>query len=95
MIEGRIALAKSDGVAETFEDRQELAEAPDAGVVESLGGAAALSPQPLQGTGIGPVVSLSLAPAWILDFKQITAQRAAEVRPGLSAHDPRSASETA
>ena len=95
VIERRIALAQGDGVAEAVQNRQQLAEAPDAGVVQRLRGAAPLAPQPLERARVGPVVALALAPAGILHFKQVAADGAAEVRLGFRARDPRPASKTA
>ena len=85
VVERRVALAQSDRVAKTVENGQQFAEAPDAGVVQRLRGAAALAPEPFERAGIGPVMALSLAPAGILHFKEVAALGAAKVGLGLGA----------
>ena len=95
VIERRVALAEGHGVAKAVQNGQQFAEAPYAGVVQGLGGAAALAPQPLERARVGAVGALALAPAGILHFKEIPAGGAAEVRTSLRALETRPASETA
>ena len=94
MIERRIALEERHRIAKALQNRQQLAEAPYAGVVQPLRRAAPLPPQPLERAGIGTVRPLALAPAGVLHFKQVAAIGATEVRPGVYAGDSRSASKT-
>ena len=96
VIERRIALAQRHRVAKAVQNRQQLAEAPDAGVVQPLRRAAPLPPQATSArrdwAGRWP---LRCSPAGVLHFKQVTASGATEVRLGLSARDPRPTSKTA
>jgi predicted flap endonuclease-1-like 5' DNA nuclease len=64
-------------------------------VIQSLGGAAALAPEPLERTGIGTVVPPALAPAGIFNLKEIAAGGATEVGTGVLPIDARTASKTA
>ena len=99
-VERGVALAQGDGIAKAVQDGKQLAEAPDAGVVECLGGTFSFAPEPLERAGIGPVGigrtrAFGPGPAWILDLEEIAAFGAAEVRARGGAGDARTAAETA
>ncbi len=94
VIERRVALEQGHGVAKVLQNGQQLAEAPDAGVVQRLGGGAPLPPEPFECGGVGPVMAPALFPAGVFHFKQLSADRATEVRPGLRACNPRPTSNT-
>ena len=53
LVERRVALAEGDDVVGVVDDGQQIAEAPDAGLVDGHGGGAALLPEPAEGAGIG------------------------------------------
>ena len=69
VIEWCIALAQRYGIAEAIENGQQLAEAPDTGVVQLFGGAAPLAPEPLEGSRIRPIWAAALASAGVFHFK--------------------------
>ena len=83
VVEGRIAFAQGDGVAEVLKDGEQFAKAPDAGVVEGLRRAAPLTPEPFERAGVGAVAAFALAPAGIFDFKEIAALASSESRDAL------------
>ena len=85
VIERGVAFAQGDGVAKAIQNGQQLAETPDAGVVERLGRAAPLAPEPLERAGIGAVRSPTLAPAGIFNLEKLAANGATEVGQRVSA----------
>lgn len=95
MVERRISFAERDSIAEAVENRQEFAEAPDAGVIESFSRAFALSPEPFEGSWIWTVGSAPFNPTWVLNLKKIAAIGAAEVWLGLRTGNPGAAPKTA
>ena len=93
-VERRIALAQRHHIAKAVQDGQQLAEAPDAGVIDLLGGAAPLPPEPLQRARVGPVQPLALAPAGVNHLKELSTLDATEVRLGFRSRDHRPTSNT-
>ena len=55
VVEWRVALEERHHIAEALQNGQQFAEAPDAGVVQRLGGGAPLAPEPFERAGVGPV----------------------------------------
>ena len=55
VVEGGVALAEGDGVLGVVDDGEQIAEAPDAGLVDGHGGGAALLPEPAEGAGVGEI----------------------------------------
>ena len=53
VVEGRVPLAEGGDFFEVGDDGEEIAEAPDAGLVDGLGGGTALLPEPAEGGGVG------------------------------------------
>lgn len=56
VVERGVALAQGYD-ALVLDDGEEIAKAPDAGLVDGQGGGTALLPEPAQGTGIGQVAA--------------------------------------
>ena len=52
-VERRVAFAEGGDVFEVVDDGKQVAEAPDAGLVDRHGGRAALLPEPAEGAGVG------------------------------------------
>ena len=53
VVERRVAFAEGDDVFEVVDDGEQIAEAPDAGLIDRHGGGAALLPEPAEGAGVG------------------------------------------
>jgi hypothetical protein len=53
VVQGRVALAEGGHLVHVADDGQEVAEAPDAGLVDGLGGSSTLLPEPAESAGIG------------------------------------------
>ena len=83
MVKRRISFAERYRVAKAVENRQEFAEAPDAGMIERFRRAFALTPEPFQGSRIWAVRSAPFHPTGVLHLKKITAIGAAKVWLGL------------
>src|SRR6185437_14507062 len=94
VIERRIALAQRDDMLLVAQNRQQLAEAPNAALVFQFGGGAALFPEPPQGARIGhaaaracgfllhlsvPAATILAAPGGVFDLVQIAALGAAKI----------------
>ncbi len=58
VVERGVALAEGDDVLEVVDDGEEIAEAPDAGLVDGQGGGAALLPEPAEGAGVGEIAGV-------------------------------------
>ena len=58
VVEGGVALAEGDDVVGVFDDGQEIAEAPYAGLVDGQGGGAAFLPEPAEGAGVGEIAGV-------------------------------------
>ena len=53
IVERGVAFAEGDDALEVVDDGEEIAEAPDAGLVDGQGGGAALLPEPAERAGVG------------------------------------------
>ncbi len=53
IVEGGVAFAQGDDIVEVVDDGKQVAEAPDAGLIDGHGGGAALLPEPAEGAGVG------------------------------------------
>ncbi len=53
IVEGRVPFAEGDDFFEVVDDGEQIAEAPDAGLIDGHCGGAALLPEPAEGAGIG------------------------------------------
>ncbi len=58
IVERSVALAEGDDVVGVVDDGEQVAEAPDAGLVDGHGGGAALLPEPAEGTGVGEIAGV-------------------------------------
>ena len=52
VVEGSVALAEGDDVVKVFDDGEEIAEAPNAALVDGHGGGATLLPEPAESAGV-------------------------------------------
>jgi hypothetical protein len=93
IVERSIAFAESDDFLEVIDDGKEVAEAPDAGLVDRHAGGAALLPEPAKGAGVGEEAvgigggagcsgRLDVRPG-VDDFVEAIAPRAAKVAADL------------
>jgi hypothetical protein len=83
-----VAFAEGGDALEVCDDGQQIAEAPDAGLIDSLRGAAAFLPEPPERGRIGKIAGsdFGVGPA-IEDFEQGLARGAAKVRGNVVAGD--------
>ena len=74
IVEGGVAFAEGDDVFEVVDDGKQVAETPDAGLVDREAGGAALLPEPAEGAGVGQATVGVVRGVWgMLD-----------VRPGVN-----------
>ena len=88
IIEGSVAFAQGGDLLEVADDRKEIAEPPDSGLVDGLGRGATFLPEPTEGRGVRQVLGgcRSVAPR-IDDFEERPADCTAEIRRNLVAVD--------
>ena len=58
LVERGVALAEGDDVVEVVDDGEQVAEAPDAALIDGHGGGAALLPEPAEGAGVGQATAV-------------------------------------
>ena len=55
IVERSVALTEGYDIVGVVDDRQQIAEAPDAGLIDGHGGGATLLPEPTKGAGVGQI----------------------------------------
>ena len=94
VVQGCIALAKSDRISKAVQNWKKLAKPPDPRVIQMFRRSPSLAPKPLKCASVWAIGSAPLIPAGVFNLKQVAAFDTAKIWPSLISANAGTAAET-